>query len=592
MNNLPKTLPKFIFSFVRKQGKGFLLAQLCCFGWSIDHTFWPLIIMKLVDAINSFAGDRSNSFAAIAPILLMGGVLWIFVELSFRFAGILMTKLFPKMEADIRMSVFNYVLHHSFSFFSDHFAGSIANKISDLPQTVTRIMQLGMTLFFPVFLAMILAISFFAMVQPTFALILLGWIVTHISICLLFAKKCDALSHIHAEARTHLAGNIVDSISNHLNVKLFARNRYEIQYTNQFQKDEQKKHEDSLWYVEKMKIFLGLNGFLIAGVLLNWVMISYWQQGLLTAGEVVFIFNTSWNITMMVWLAGLEIPNLFKEIGVAKQALTIIQEPHTIVDSPHAKELKNVKGEIIFDKVSFQYTPNVDLFQNKTLEIKAGEKIGLVGFSGSGKTSFINLILRHYDVTEGKILIDGQDISKVTLDSLHESIAMIPQDAALFHRTLLENIRYGKIEATNDEVIAASKKAHCHDFIEKLPLGYNTLVGDRGLKLSGGQRQRIAIARAVLKNAPILILDEATSALDSVTEKHIQEDLYELMKDRTAIVVAHRLSTIASLDRILVFDQGKVIEEGTHEELLGMNGHYAHMWEMQAGGFLPDDEGD
>ncbi len=588
MEKLPKNLSSFILHFIKKQWKWFLLAQLFCFGWSIDHTFWPVIIMNLIDTITVHAEERQNAFQLLAPVLISGACLWILVELCFRFSGIILAKITPRFEAHVRMAMLDYVLKHSYSYFTKNFSGSIANKIADMSQSLTHILQLIMTLFLPVFIAISIAIYFFALVQWPFAFILGSWIIIHMTICLLFAKKCDAFSHQHAEARSVLAGNIVDSLTNQINVKLFARHNYEMDYIAKFQHIEQKKHGKSLWYIEKMKIYLGITAFLIAGVLLNGFLVYSWQNGWINAGEVIFVFNTSWNITMMAWIAGLEFPTFFKEIGVAKQALTIIQEAHSVVDKPGAKELKVANGNIIFDKVTFTYSPGHDLFYNKTVFIKAGEKLGLVGFSGSGKTSFINLILRHFDLESGKILIDGQDISEISLESLHRNIAIIPQDATLFHRTLMENIRYGNLEASDKEVIEAAKKAHCHEFIEKLPLKYETLVGERGTRLSGGQRQRISIARAILKNAPILILDEATSALDSVTEKHIQEDFQQVMEDRTTIVVAHRLSTIANMDRILVFDQGRVIEEGSHEQLLAANGFYAKMWEMQAGGFLPD----
>lgn len=259
-----------------------------------------------------------------------------------------------------------------------------------------------------------------------------------------------------------------------------------------------------------------------------------------------------------------------------------------IQDKPDAVSLKCNSGQITFNNVKFHYDGTEPLFQNKSITIKTGQKVGLVGYSGGGKSTFVNLILRLYDVTDGAILIDDQDICNVTQDSLRAKIAMIPQDPSLFHRTLMENIRYGKIDASDDEVIEAAKKAHAHEFISKLPQGYESLVGERGVKLSGGQRQRIAIARAILKNAPILILDEATSQLDSVTESNIQESLWELMQDKTTIVIAHRLSTLLHMDRILVFDQGKIIEDGTHQELLDKNGMYRILWNAQIDGFLPD----
>jgi ATP-binding cassette, subfamily B, bacterial len=585
---LPKTLSAFFWHFLKKEWKWLLIIQIFGFAWSLDHTIWPYIIMLFIDGITNFAGDKAEIWHALSKPILMGLSLWIIVEISFRLSGILSAKIFPTIEAKIRMSMFDYVLHHSQLYFSNQMAGAIANKISDMPQSMTRILQQLMHLFLPVGLALIISTILFARISPLFAIILVSWVTIHMGICLAFSRKCDDYSNIHAEARSNLSGKIVDSLTNSTNVRLFARNRFEHSYLSLFQKDELQKHWQSLWYIEKMKIALGIASFLGAGIGLNWYMIYSWQQGHLTAGEVVFIFNTTWNITMMAWLAGLELPLLFKEIGICRQALTIIQDPHDIIDSPDAKTLKITNGEIVFDHVTFRYLKHQNLFQHKTITLKAKQKVGLVGFSGSGKTTFVNLILRYYDVQGGRILIDGQDISQVTQESLREQISMIPQDPTLFHRSLIENIRYGRLDATDEEVIEASKRAHCHEFILKMPEKYQSPVGERGVKLSGGQRQRIAIARAILKRAPILILDEATSALDSVTEKDIQEGLEFLMEQHTTLVIAHRLSTLSGMDRILVFDEGKIVEEGTHEELIRVQGHYSRMWNMQVGGFLPE----
>ena len=302
--------------------------------------------------------------------------------------------------------------------------------------------------------------------------------------------------------------------------------------------------------------------------------------------------------------------------GAVDQAIALLETSEmTHSDKPKATVLTCTKSKIIFDHVTFNYKGTEPLFKNKTIEIQGGQKVGLVGYSGCGKSTFVNLILRFYDVTDGAILIDGQDIRNVTQDSLRENIAMIPQDPSLFHRSLMENIRYGRIDASDEEVISAAKKAHAHEFVSTLPQGYDSLVGERGVKLSGGQRQRIAIARAILKNAPILILDEATSQLDSVTENLIQESLLELMNSpieysprekgdpdldfrlrgndknrKTVLVIAHRLSTLLHMDRILVFDKGKIVEDGTHSELLAKGGLYKHLWNAQVGGFLGDEK--
>lgn len=330
----------------------------------------------------------------------------------------------------------------------------------------------------------------------------------------------------------------------------------------------------SVVYLVEMFILFGFTTF-------------YWLHGNISTGEVVQLFYTIFNLTMVIWIIADKAPELFQSLGIAKQALSVMQDPQDILDPPHAVGLSIKRGEIVFENVSFCYGER-KIFQKLNLRISAGEKVGLVGYSGAGKSTFVNLILRFFSVGQGRILIDGQDIAHVRLESLREQIALIPQDPILFHRSLEDNIRYGRVEASQSQVIEAAKLAHCDEFIQKCPGGYNTMVGERGTKLSGGEKQRIAIARAMLLKAPILILDEATSALDSVTEQYIQDSLEKLMANRTTIVVAHRLSTLSKMDRILVFDQGKIIEQGSQQELLNKKGHFAHMWQMQAGGFLPD----
>jgi ATP-binding cassette, subfamily B, bacterial len=586
---LPKTLPAFFWFFIKKQWKWFALIQVLCFAWSIDHTLWPYIFKLIMDAITSFTGDKAGIYTVLVTPIWLGVALALTISLGFRLSGILMSRVIPQFEANIRMHMLGYVSQHSHNYFADNFAGSIATKINDMPQSATNIMQLIITIFIPALLALVIATAIFAEMQPLFAIILGGWVVIHIGICLFYARKCSHYSKLHSESRSVLSGKIVDSLSNISNIKLFSRRTFEMAYLSRFQNDEQKSHSQALWYIEKIRLVLDAV-CLVAWVAINWYTIYCWQHDSITTGDVILIWTTTWNIIMMAWVAGIELPNLFKEVGTCRQALSLIERTHDITDHKDAKELVITKGKIEFLNVSFNYIRNQNIFRNKSVTLEAGKKIGLVGFSGSGKTTFVSLILRYFDIESGQILIDGQDISMVTQDSLRAQIGMIPQDTSLFHRSLMENIRYGRLDATDEEVIEASKKAHCHEFISKLPEGYQALVGERGVKLSGGQRQRIAIARAMLKNAPILILDEATSALDSVTEKNIQESLGTLMQGRTTIVIAHRLSTLSAMDRILVFDKGQVVEDGSHSELLLRGGHYAHLWAMQAGGFLPEKE--
>jgi ATP-binding cassette subfamily B protein len=304
-----------------------------------------------------------------------------------------------------------------------------------------------------------------------------------------------------------------------------------------------------------------------------------WLNYEITTGEVAQVFGTVWNIAAIMWAVGGALPVFFQSIGIAKQAYSVMLDPQDLGDRTDAKELKIQTGEIVFENVTFQYGEK-QLFEDKHASIRGGEKVGLVGYTGAGKSTFVNLILRFFPLQKGKILIDGQEIAHVTLESLRRQIALIPQDPVLFHRTLRDNISYGKPDAREEEILKASKLAHCDEFIRNIPCGYEAKVGERGTKLSGGEKQRIAIARALLVDAPILILDEATSSLDSVTERYIQESLEKLMQGRTTLVIAHRLSTLSRMDRILVFDRGKIVEEGKHSDLMEKNGLYARMWKM------------
>ncbi len=382
-------------------------------------------------------------------------------------------------------------------------------------------------------------------------------------------------------------GRVIDYLANIFSVKIFASSTYEQNRLDQHLEEFIAKDRAMRTY---LRAYFSTQGIVfscyIIGLLCAMIYLS--KQKLITTGDFALVFML--NFEIVNWLFNLTqiLREFLTRLGELNQALSIFTLVPEIQDKPDAKILDVNKGQIIFDKVKFHYKGTEALFQNKSVTIEAGQKVGLVGYSGGGKTTFINLILRLYDITDGHILIDNQDICDVTQDSLRAQISMIPQDSSLFHRTLMENIRYGRLDATDSEVIKAAKHAHADEFISALPQGYQSLVGERGVKLSGGQRQRIAIARAVLKNAPILILDEATSQLDSVTESYIQESLIELMNNKTTIVIAHRLSTLLRMDRILVFDKGKIIEDGTHSELLNIGGLYKTLWNAQVGGFLPD----
>lgn len=576
----------FVWQFICLQKWSFLFILILSLGWALDQTLWPYVLQVVIDILTQYDQDRISVWTALKVPVICGLFLWIGVECSFRIQGFLLARAIPKLEADMRMTMFDHVQRHSPQYFNQRFSGSLANKITDMTTQVPEVLIELLTLFSPAIVACLMATFLLFQVNILFAAILVAWICIHFLICIFLARGCDGYEHRHAEERSHLLGKIVDSLTNNFTVNLHHRFLHERKRIAHFQSEEKKKNVAARRYVEKMRLLLGLFTFLGCGVALHSLMLVFWMQNRITTGEIVLIFNTAWNVCMVVWLTGLAIPRIFQSVGIAKQALSIMGDAQDIVDEPHAKPIAVQRGEIVFENVSFHYGEK-RLFQNKDVRIGAGERVGLVGYSGAGKSTFVNLILRFYPVQTGRILVDGHDISTVTLESLRRQIALIPQDPILFHRSLKENIHYGRLDATDEEVLEAARLAHCDEFIMRLPDGYQTLVGERGTKLSGGERQRIAIARAILADAPLLILDEATSALDSVTEGYIQNSLYQLMEKRTTLVIAHRLSTLIGMHRILVFDQGKIVEEGTHDELLAAGGHYAQMWQMQAGGFLP-----
>lgn len=553
----------------------------------LDSLLWPFILRWVIDIFTQHEVNRALAWESLHAPIIISICLIIFIEINSRSMGFLMARAIPKLQADIRIAMFDHVQQHSPRYFNERFAGNLANKITDMTTQVESILQ---QLFWPIVSSVatsLLGALFLWFVHPILAGILILWVIIHLSISLMFSKKCDLYEHRHGESRSTLLGKIVDSLTNYFTVNLFYRFKYEKNALLPFQNEEEKTNVSARRYVEKMRsvtsffyasiCFLGVNGFVI----------YLWLHHQITTGEVAQVFGTMWNIAAIMWAVGGSLPVFFQSFGTAKQAYSVMLDPQDMGDKPGAKELKVKTGEIIFENVSFSYGEK-KLFSNKYAHIRGGEKVGLVGFTGAGKSTFINLILRFFPLHSGKILIDGQDIADTTLESLRRQIALIPQDPTLFHRTLRENISYGKPEATEAEITQAAKLAHCDEFIRHISAGYEAKVGERGTKLSGGEKQRVAIARAILVDAPILILDEATSSLDSVTEKYIQDSLETLMQGRTTLVIAHRLSTLSRMDRILVFDQGKIVEEGTHTTLMSQNGLYARMWNMQIKGFLPE----
>lgn len=579
---------RFAWQFLKRQKGTFLSIFLIdSFAWPLDSLLWPYILHLVIDTFTTYETNRMAAWGALKAPVIGAICLVLYIEIASRTMGFLMAKAVPKLQADLRMTMFDHVQRHSPHYFNERFAGSLANKITDMTTQFEAILQ---QLFWPILPALatcLLGAVFLWFVHPLFTWFLLGWITIHLTLCLFFARRCDMYEHRHGEVRSTLLGKIVDSLTNNFAVNLFYRFQHERKSLAPAQKEEETTNRFAKTYVEKVRCLLSVSYFVGVLLVVNGSLIYLWLHGKITSGQVIQVFSTMWNLTMILWAVGAALPALFQSFGTAKQAYSLLRDPQDILDQPHATKLHVPKGEIVFDNVSFYYGES-KLFNNKHAHIHGGEKVGLVGFTGAGKSTFVNLILRFFPLYQGKIAIDGQDIATVTLESLRRQIALIPQDPVLFHRTLRENIAYGKPEATEPEIFLAARWAHCDEFIRNIPGGYEAKVGERGTKLSGGEKQRIAIARAILVDAPILILDEATSALDSVTEKYIQDSLEKLMLNRTTLVIAHRLSTLSRMDRILVFDKGKIVEEGTHAALLEKDGLYARMWKMQVGGFLPE----
>lgn len=556
--------------------------------WAINNALAPYILKIIIDTVVAHEGSRPEVWDAVRPYVLFYIALWIGIAFDMRLLDWVKLRLFPSIRQDLMNKMFDYLTGRSYRYFQNNFAGSLSNKIGDMHSGVITILT-TLDDAFAQFLGLIVAIGMMLLVHPLFAVILLGWAVSFLCISYYFFRPIQNLSHIFSTTRTKVFGQWVDSISNIANIRLFSRNTYESQRIRDSVAEAVSQDRAMEWMIIKMRIFWDISIIVLISVNIL-LLVNMYQNNQVSIGDFSFIISLSISIFYNLWYLASQFVTFAEEAGKCKQALSIMEMPHEIVDKKEAKPLLVKEGQIEFHDVTFHYHEGVHLFKNKNIIIPARQKVGLVGFSGSGKSTFVNLILRLFDVESGQIRIDGQDIAAVTQNSLREQITMIPQDTTLFHRSLLENIRYGCVTASDEAVITASKMAHCHEFVSQLKEGYESLVGERGIKLSGGQRQRIAVARAMLKNAPILILDEATSALDSVTEKYIQDGLHTLMQDKTTIVIAHRLSTLSQMDRILVFNAGYIIEDGTHEELIQAKGHYAHMWQMQAGGFLPEQE--
>jgi ATP-binding cassette subfamily B protein len=542
----------------------------------------PLQFLKLWNVLSS------NNFSFVVEakevvviITLLGFVQWIIR----RTVGFSNSFFQASVMAGLREQAFSYMIGHSHSFFADNFGGSLTQKIGKYARAFEKIMDRFVTDGLPLVVRVIGTVIAIYTLRPKYALILFSFCVVFLVTALIYTRYKLKYDVISALADTKTTGVIADSISNHSSIQLFAGHDFEIERAGGVIED-QKKATKFNWFLWEGLGSIQSFYFLIMQFVVFWIAIGDWKLGLMTLPVIVLIQGYLGRLTDNLWSFAGIVRTFYDSFADAQEMALILNTPYGVGDDV-TKTFKKVRGEVTFDGVTYIYDKNnTKVFDNFYLTIPAGQKIAIVGSSGAGKSTFVNLLMRLYNLTCGKILIDGIDISSVSQKNLREQIAFVPQDPVLFHRTLMENIRYGKRDATDEEVKRASSLAHCDDFIDRLPLGYDTFVGERGIKLSGGERQRVAIARAILKDAPILVLDEATSALDSESEMLIQDALRNLIKDKTTIVIAHRLSTVRAMDRIIVIEDGKIIEDDSHEQLINKDeGVYKKLWDLQAGGF-------
>jgi ABC-type multidrug transport system fused ATPase/permease subunit len=517
-------------------------------------------------------------------ILLLHGINWLF----FRVGMLVYNTMESKVMAQLKQNAFDYLVHHSYGFFTNNFTGSLVQRVNRFSRAFEQMLDSLVFNLIPLIIAVVGSIIVTWTMAPLISYVILAWVLIFSLFNFAFSRWKQKYDVAVAQADSASTGQLSDSITNHTAVSLFTAEEHESHSYREVTNDQARKARFSWNLSEVVDMFQVLLIYVVEFVVFYYAVI-FWEKGALTVGTFVLIQVYIIGVAQQLWGLNRIFRGVYQSMADSKEMVEIMSLPHEIKDLPGAKELKVNQGEIRFQNVSFGFNEAREVLRNIEVKIRPGEKVALVGPSGAGKTTFVRLILRFHDLTKGQILIDNQDISQVTQASLHENISLVPQDPVLFHRTLLENIRYGRREATVEEVVAAARLAHCDEFIDSLPLKYETYVGERGIKLSGGERQRVAIARAILKNAPVLILDEATSSLDSHSEALIQDALENLMKGRTTIVIAHRLSTIRKMDRIVVVDNGVIAEEGTHEELIKVkDGLYRKLWDLQVSGFIQD----
>ncbi len=595
----PAGLMAFYWHYVR-QTKG-LFGAMFVSGVvvALVDTLIPQFIGRLVTLMQ--AADRAAAFQAALPMLLGMAAVVLFVRPAVLMCDSLLRNnaVVPGVTNLIRWQSHWHVVRQSWPFFQNDFAGRIANRVMQTSNAVRESVVSSIRAIWYIVVFGLTTLGLLAAADWRLALPTLLWFAGYILFLRRFVPRMRGLAKASSELRSLVMGRVVDSYTNILTVKLFARARDEDAYVREVVDEHTAAIAAHMRLTTQFMTTLStLNAALLTGT--AGIGITLWAQGRIGAGVVATALPLAWQIVNVAGWVSWEVTGIFENVGVVQEGMETIAVPHAMTDRAGARELAVQAapegGEIRFEHLTFTYgrDDGKKVLDDLNLVIRPGERVGLVGRSGAGKSTLVNLLLRFHDLEQGSLRIDGHDVRELSQESLRAAIGMVTQDTSLLHRSIAANIGYGRPGATLDEIVAAAKKAQAHEFILGLQdwkgrTGYEAHVGERGVKLSGGQRQRVAIARVILKDAPILVLDEATSALDSEVELAIQSQLLGLMEGKTVIAIAHRLSTIARMDRLIVLEQGRIVEEGTHAQLLQLGGHYAKLWAHQSGGFLPDE---
>ena len=585
----PTGLMAFYWHYAR-QARGLLVALFCAgFMVAVLDSLIPVFIGRVVTLVSTHAPE--TLIAEAGPQLLGMALVMLLLRPAALFLQNLITNqaIAPGLSNLIRWQNHWHVVRQSWSFFQNDFAGRIANRIIQTGPSLRESIIAATNAVWYILVYGTSAVVLLASSDPRLAVPILLWFAGYAVMLRTFVPRLRDRSRETSEFRSALTGRVVDSYTNIVTVKLFARSRDEDAFVRQAVDDHTDAFRRQVRLITQFGLTLStLNASMVVGTAA--VAVWLWTGDLISVGAVAMALPLTWQIANIAGWVAQNVTSIFENVGTVQDGMKSIAVQRQMPDRPGATTLEVARGKVQFEDVSFGYGTSRGVLHGIELTIVPGERVGLIGHSGAGKSTLVNLLLRFHDVEGGRILIDGQDIAQVTQESLRAHISMVTQDTSLLHRSIRDNIRYGRPSATEDDIRDAAARAHALEFIETLEdwngrRGFEAHVGERGVKLSGGQRQRVALARVILKNAPILVLDEATSALDSEVEAAIQEQLDDLMKGRTVIAIAHRLSTIARMDRLIILDHGRVVEQGSHAELLAAGGAYARLWRMQSGGF-------